>query len=196
MMEPLTLGRMTTPPGSILLLHGLGGSGEGSVRLLERNLRTRGWTDAVYLRPTLAAVHVVVPELAGEARFHQAREELETYLQGRVPQLTLGFSFGGLLAAFAPSPRRLAVCSPWHRLPADALARAAARPGWAVLQGGRDAVVPAEASLGALPLTVPRTLDPDGTHAFDEWMQRIALWTQAAWSAPAWSAPERGSGET
>lgn len=181
---------MATPPASILLLHGLGGSGEGSVRLLEEALRARGWTDAAYLRPTLAAVHRVEPERSGEVRFHQAREELEAYLQGRVPALTLGFSFGGLLAAFAPSPRRLAVCSPWHRLPADALARAAARPGWAVLQGGRDAVVPADASLGALPASVPRTLDPEGDHAFDGWMHRIALWTQAAWIAP-----ERGSNE-
>jgi alpha-beta hydrolase superfamily lysophospholipase len=172
---------MASPPSSILLLHGLGGSGEGSVKLLEAVLRERGWDAATYLRPTLATVHAALPARPDEQRFRQALHELEAFLGGRVPHLTLGFSFGGLLAAFAPSPRRLAVCSPWHRLPGEALSRAAASPGWAVLQGGRDTVVDADTSLAALPAGVPRTLDAEGTHGFDDWMDRIAAWTQATW---------------
>jgi alpha/beta superfamily hydrolase len=152
------------------------------VKLLEAALRKRGWDAATYLRPTLPTVHQAVPARPDEQRFRQALQEMEAFLAGRVPHLTLGFSFGGLLAAFAPSPRRLAVCSPWHRLPAEALARAAAKPGWAVLQGGLDTVVDAGTSLAALPVEVPRTLDAGGTHGFDDWMDRIAAWAQATWA--------------
>jgi hypothetical protein len=174
---------MASTPTSILLLHGLGGSGEGSVKVLEQTLRARGWEDATYLRPTLSAVHSVAPERLDEQRFRQALQEMEAHLNGRVPHLTLGFSFGGLLAAFAPSPRRMAVGSPWHRLPGDALSRAAGRPGWSVLQGALDTVVPPDVSLGALPKGVPATVDPLGTHAFDDWMDRIAAWVQSGWQA-------------
>ena len=174
---------MSSAPTSILLLHGLGGSGEGSVKLLEQTLRARGWDDTIYLRPTLAMVHEVIPERPAEQRFRQALREMETFLDGRVPHLTLGFSFGGLLAAFAPSTRRMAVCSPWHLLPADALIRASTRLGLAVLQGGLDTVVPQDQALESLPKNVTQTVDPEGTHAFDEWMDRIAAWTQTTWQA-------------
>lgn len=153
------------------------------MKLLEQTLRARGWDDAIYLRPTLAMVHEVIPERPAQQRFRQALLEMETFLDGRVPHVTLGFSFGGLLAAFAPSTRRMAVCSPWNLVPADALIRTSARPGLAVLQGGCDTMVSPESSLKALPINVPRTLDPEGTHAFDEWMDRIAAWTQTTWQA-------------
>ena len=174
---------MSSAPTSILLLHGLGGSGEGSVKLLEQTLRARGWDAASYLRPTLVMVHEVIPERPAEQRFRQALLEMETFLDERVPHLTLGFSFGGLLAAFAPSTRRMAVCSPWNLLPADALIRASTRPGLAVLQGGHDTVVPPDQALESLPKNVTRTVDTEGTHAFDEWMDRIAAWAQATWQA-------------
>jgi hypothetical protein len=44
-------------PSSILLLHGLGGSGEGSVKLLEQHLVNLGWEGARFLRPTISAVN-------------------------------------------------------------------------------------------------------------------------------------------
>lgn len=174
---------MAAAPSSILLLHGLGGSGEGSVKLLAQTLRATGWRESIILRPTLRAVHEVLPDRPAEQRFREALEEMEAGLEGGVPALTVGFSYGGLLAAFAPSARRLAVCSPWHRLPEEALARIAARPGLAVLQGGIDAVVPADLSLAALPTGIPAQVDAGGSHGFDAWMERIAAWVQAHWEA-------------
>lgn len=174
---------MATTPTSILLLHGFTGSGEGSVKQLEYALRKRGWDRTVYLRPTLMAVNEKLPERPDEQRFRQAVQEMETFLAGRVPHLTLGFSLGGLVAAFARSQRRMAVYSLWHRLSAEVLARIA-RPGLAVLQGGLDTTVPADQSLEALPGDVPRTLDSEGTHDFDAWMDRIAAWAQAIWDRP------------
>ena len=111
-------------PSSILLLHGLGGSGAGSVRLLEERLRADGWSGQVFLRPTLQAVHLPTPGKPMERVFVQAWDEMHAFLGTRVPHLTVGFSFGGLLAAFAPSPLRLSVCAPWAALPADALQKA------------------------------------------------------------------------
>lgn len=168
-------------PSSILLLHGLHGSGEGSVKLLEKVLRERGWEQGTYLRPTLAAVNQPGVEKPMDRVFAQAWEELNTLLAGRIPHLTIGFSFGGLLAALTPSPLRLSVCSPVAQIPVDMMIRVANRPGWQVLQGGRDEVVSAEENLAALPDRVPRTLDPEGTHQFDEWMSRIADWVLERW---------------
>jgi hypothetical protein len=170
-------------PSSILLLHGLGGSGLGSVRLLEERLRAGGWEDAVFLRPTLQAVHQPAQGKPMERVFVQAWDEMNAFLGSRVPHLTVGFSFGGLLAAFAPSPLRLSVCAPWAALPEDAIQRAAGRSGWRVLQGDRDVVVPPAPHLDVLPGHVPLTLDPQGTHDFDAWMDRIAEWVHASWEA-------------
>jgi len=169
-------------PSSILLLHGLGGSGQGSVRLLEERLQARGWAGPACLRPTLQAVHLPPADKPLDRVFVQAWDEMHAFLGPRVPHLTVGFSFGGLLAAFAPSPLRLCIAAPWAELPADAIRQAAARPGWRVLQGGRDLVVPPEPSLAALPEAVPRSLDPDGGHDFDAWMDRIADWVQESWN--------------
>ena len=44
-----------------------------------------------------------------------------------------------------------------------------------------DEVVSAEENLAILPERVPRTLDPLGTHSFDEWMDRIADWVVGCW---------------
>ena len=168
-------------PTSILLLHGLHGSGEGSVKLLEGKLRDLGWNEAAYLRPTLQALQQPTDNKPMERVFVQAWDEMNAYLGGRIPHLTLGFSFGGLLAPFSPSPLRLSVCSPWAKLPEDALHKASAQPGWRVLQGALDQVVLADANLAVLPDRVPRTLDAAGSHAFDAWMDRIAEWTRASW---------------
>ena len=169
-------------PSSILLLHGLGGSGAGSVRLLEERLRAQGWSGPVYLRPTLQAVHRPAQGKPMDRVFVQAWDEMNAFLGPRVPHLTVGFSFGGLLAAFSPSPLRLSVCAPWAELPADAIQKASAREGWRVLQGERDQVVKPE-HLAVLPEGLPLTLDPSGTHDFDAWMERIAAWIQDSWSA-------------
>lgn len=168
-------------PSSVLLLHGLRGSGEGSVKLLEQRLRGLGWEQATYLRPTLSAVHQPDPSLPMERVFVQGWDELNALLGTKVPHLAIGFSFGGLLAAYTPSPLRLSVCSPWARLPQDAIHRAAARTGWKVLQGGADVVVPALENLSVLPEHIAPTLDPDGSHDFDAWMDRIAAWVVRQW---------------
>jgi len=168
-------------PSSILLLHGLHGSGEGSVKLLEQALQARGWTRGTFLRPTLASVNRPEEGKPMERVFAQAWDELSNLLAGRIPHLTVGFSFGGGLAALAPSPLRLSVCSPLSRMPGEVISRCAARPGWRVLHGALDQVVPAEENLAVLPERVLRTLDPQGTHQFDEWMERIADWTVACW---------------
>jgi hypothetical protein len=152
----------------------------GSVRLLEEKLRAGGWNDAVYLRPTLQAVHKPTEGKPMDRVFVQAWDEMNAFLGSRVPHLTVGFSFGGLLAAFAPSPSRLSVCSPWDQLSADAIQKASVRPGWEVLHGAQDTVVPS-ASLAVLPEFIPRTLDAEGSHDFDAWMDRIALWVHASW---------------
>jgi hypothetical protein len=176
-------------PSSILLLHGLGGSGEGSVKLLEQHLRGLGWETSTYLRPTLAAVHAPEPDKPMDRVFVQAWEELNLLLAGRVPHLTVGFSFGGLLAAFTPSPLRLSVCSPWAKMSSDALQRAAHSDGWHILQGGADTVVPAEEHLAVIPTGITQTLDAGGSHDFDAWMDRIAAWTVSTWEA--WPLPSR-----
>jgi hypothetical protein len=168
-------------PSSVLLLHGLRGSGEGSVKLLEGHLRRLGWESSAFLRPTLAAVHQPEVGKPMDRVFVQAWEELNVLLAGRVPHLTIGFSFGGLLAAFAPSPLRLSVCSPWAALPPEAIQRAALRDGWHLLQGGADTVVPAREHLAVVPDRVPRTVDVGGSHDFDAWMDRIAAWTVSTW---------------
>jgi len=168
-------------PSSILLLHGLHGSGEGSVKLLEQALRDRGWDQGTYLRPTLAVVNRPEAEKPLERVFMQAWDELNTLLAGRIPHLSIGLSFGGGLAPLTASPLRLSVCSPLARVPVDVMTRIAPRPGWRVLQGAKDEVVLAEENLAALPSRVPRTLDPEGTHHFDEWMDRIADWIVACW---------------
>lgn len=170
-------------PSSILLLHGLGGSGLGSVRLLEERLLAGGWSGPVVLRPTLQAVHHPPEGKPMERVFVQAWDEMNAFLGSRVPHLTVGFSFGGLLAAFSPSPLRLSVCAPWAALPADAIQKASAREGWRVLQGGRDSIVAPGPNLEVLPESVPLTLDPEGGHDFDAWMDRIADWVLASWDA-------------
>ncbi len=168
-------------PSSILLLHGLGGSGEGSVKLLEQTLRKSGWDQATYLRPTLLAVHRPEPGKPMDRVFVQAWDELNAVLAGRVPHLCVGFSFGGLLAPFAPSPLRLSICSPLAKLPPDALQRAASREGWQILHGSLDTVVPADEHVAVLPEHVLRIADPTGSHDFDSWMDRIAAWVQTSW---------------
>jgi hypothetical protein len=170
-------------PSSILLLHGLGGSGLGSVRLLEERLQAGGWSGAVFLRPTLQAVHQPAEGKPMERVFVQAWDEMNAYLGSRVPHLTVGFSFGGLLAAYAPSPLRLSICAPWAELSADAIQKASARPGWRVLQGDMDSVVAPGPNLAVLPEAIPLTLDPQGSHDFDAWMDRIAEWVHASWDA-------------
>lgn len=99
-------------PSSILLLHGLGGSGQGSVALLEQRLKDMGWIDAAYLRPTLQVVHKPLEPFGGERTLGLAWKELNKVLDGRIPNLVVGFSFGGLLAGFSNAPLRLSVCSP------------------------------------------------------------------------------------
>lgn len=169
-------------PSSILLLHGLGGSGEGSVKVLEGRFRESGWTRATVLRPTLTAVNRTDLDLPVDQRFIRALQELEGFLGDRIPHLVLGFSFGGLLAAFAPPRVRLSVCSPWERLPSSALQKAGERQeGWSVLQGAKDSVVTAGPALAVLPPGVHPTLDTEGTHAFDDWMDRIAAWAMDRW---------------
>lgn len=168
-------------PSSILLLHGFRGSGEGSVKLLEQELRRQGWDTPTFLRPTLAAVNTPDPALPMDRVFVQGWDELNDLLGAKVPHLTVGFSFGGLLAAFTPSPLRLSVCSPWAKLPADALHRAASREGWRVLQGLADTVVPADENLAVLPAHIDRSMDPTGSHDFDTWMPRIAAWIIEQW---------------
>jgi len=170
-------------PSSILLLHGFRGSGEGSVKLLEQCLRRLGWEETTYLRPTLSSINKPDPELPMERVFVQGWDELNVLLGTKVPHLTIGFSFGGLLASFSPSPMRLSICSPWARIPLDALHRAASREGWQILQGGADKVVPAEEHLAVLPAHIARTLDPEGSHDFDAWMDRIALWVVHQWES-------------
>jgi hypothetical protein len=170
-------------PTSILLLHGLGGSGLGSVRILEERLKSAGWTDAVFLRPTLHAVNQPPEGKPMDRVFVQAWDEMNAFLGNRVPHLTVGFSFGGLLAAFSPSPLRLSICAPWCELSPDAIQRAASRPGWRVLQGAQDPVVPSERNLPLLPDSVHRTVDPLGDHDFDAWMDRIGQWIQGSWSS-------------
>ena len=152
------------------------------MRLLEERLQAGGWSGPAYLRPTLQAVHQPAEGKPMERVFVQAWDEMNAHLGSRVPHLTVGFSFGGLLAAYAPSPLRLSICAPWSELPADAIQKAASRPGWRILQGGRDSIVPPAPNLAALPEAVPVTLDPTGGHDFAAWMDRIAEWVQASWN--------------
>jgi pimeloyl-ACP methyl ester carboxylesterase len=166
-------------PSTILLLHGLGGSGEGSVRMLEERLRARGWGEARYVRPTVPSAQRTLAAEMDEARFKAALAEVEAALSGQTPDLAVGFSFGGLLAAFTPARLCLAVASPWHRLPREVLEARAAQGRLAALFGGKDSVVPLEANLAALPAAVSREVDPEGGHAFEAWMDRIAAWVQA-----------------
>lgn len=151
------------------------------MKLLEEKLRQNGFVSGSVVRPTLQAVHAPEPGMAPELIFKQAMGELDALLGSRVPHLTIGFSFGGLLAGFNTAPLRMAVCSPWGRLPSEALVRLGQRPGLLVLQGGADTVVVPPEHLPALPQGIPITLDPEGTHNFDAWMDRIAIWIQAGW---------------
>ena len=161
----------------------------GTVKVLEESLRAGGWADAVFLRPTLQAVHQPPAGKPMDRVFVQAWDEMNAFLGTRVPHLTLGFSFGGLLAAFAPSPLRLSVCSPWAQLSADAIQRAASRPEWRVLHGQDDTLVKPAEHLHLLPENIPMTLDAAGTHDFDAWMPRIVDWVHASWDAFQVSRP-------
>ena len=168
-------------PSSCLLLHGLGGSGQGSVAILERRLRDLGWTGTTYLRPTLQSVHAPAEPFDGEAALGLAWNELNGVLEGRTPNLVVGFSFGGLVAAFSPAPLRLSVCSPWACLAPSTLHRLTSRNGLAVLQGMKDTVVPPAEHLAALPPVIPLDQDAEGSHDFDAWMDRIAAWVLGSW---------------
>ena len=161
-------------PRTVLLLHGMRGSGQGSVSLLEMELRSLGWGEARFLRPTLPSVNSPGERPMDESYFRAALAEAKAACPPAV-DLVVGLSYGGLLAPFLDVPQRRSVCSPWKRLPAAVLQQISVRPGWAVLQGGLDSVVPPD-HLEAVPLSVPRQLDPEGTHQFDFWMQRIAAW--------------------
>jgi hypothetical protein len=109
-----------------------------------------------------------------EAFFHAALAEAKAACPPEV-NLVVGLSYGGLLTPFLVIPERRSVCSPWNRIPGEVLQELSSRPGWAVLQGGKDTVVTPD-HLEVLPISVPRHLDPDGTHQFDSWMKRIAAW--------------------
>lgn len=161
-------------PRTVLLLHGMGGSGQGSVSLLEMELRNLGWQETRFLRPTLPSVNAPGDRPMDEAFFRTALAEAKAACLHEV-DLVVGLSYGGLLAPFLDVPQRCSVCSPWNRLPREVLQGISALPGWAVLQGGLDTVVTPD-HLEALPPQVPRLLDPKGTHQFDSWMQRIAAW--------------------
>jgi hypothetical protein len=52
-----------------------------------------------------------------------------------------------------------------------------------VLQGDQDSIVTPGPNLAVLPETIPLTLDPQGSHDFDAWMDRIADWVRASWDA-------------
>ncbi len=161
-------------PRTVLLLHGMGGSGQGSVSLLEAELRLLGWHETRFLRPTLPTVNAPRERPLDEAYFRKALAEAQAECPPEV-DLVVGLSYGGLLAPFLDVPQRRSVCSPWKRLPPEILAHLATRPGWAVLQGGLDTLVTPD-HLEALPTEVTCYLDPEGTHQFDAWMPRIAAW--------------------
>ena len=161
-------------PRTVLLLHGMGGSGQGSVSLLEADLRALGWRGTRFLRPTLPSVNAPGERPLDEAFFRQALAEATAECPPDV-DLVVGLSYGAMLAPFLDVPLRRSVCSPWKRLPHEVMNHLAARPGWAVLQGGQDTLVTPD-HLEVLPAMVPRHLDPEGTHQFDTWMPRIAAW--------------------
>ena len=162
------------PPRTVLLLHGMGGSGQGSVSLLEAELRSLGWHETRFLRPTLSTVNAPGERPLDEAYFRKALAEAKAECPPDV-DLVVGLSYGGMLAPFLEVPQRRSVCSPWKRLPPEVLTRLATRPGWAVLQGGLDTLVTPD-HLEVLPMEVARQLDAVGTHQFDAWMPRIAAW--------------------
>ncbi len=165
-------------PRTILLLHGMHGSGRGSVSLLEAELRAQGWDHARYLRPTLPGVNTPGDGPQDEVFFRACLAQAQAACPPEV-DLVVGLSYGGLLAAFLDSPQRRSVCSPWGRLPSEALQGLVSRPGWVVLHGAKDTVVPLEV-LECLPAAIPRQVDAEGTHDFDAWMRRIASWVIAA----------------
>jgi hypothetical protein len=167
-------GDLMTTPHTVLLLHGMRGSGKGSVSLLETELRALGWNETRFLRPTLPSVNLPGDRPLDEGYFRVALDEARGACPPEV-DLVVGLSYGGLLAAFLDVPQRRSVCSPWNRLPGPVLQDLSARPGWAVLQGGKDTVVTPD-HLEALPAQVPWKLDPEGSHQFDSWMDRIATW--------------------
>lgn len=164
-------------PRTVLLLHGMGGSGQGSVSLLETELRAQGWHDTKFLCPTLPSVNAPRERPLDEAYFRKALEEAKAECPPEV-DLVVGLSYGGMLASFLEVPQRRSVCSPWKRLPAEVVHYLASRPGWAVLQGGLDTLVTPD-HLEAVPAHVPQDLDAEGTHQFDAWMPRIAAWVIA-----------------
>ena len=164
-------------PRTALLLHGLGGSGQGSVSLLEAELRALGWHDTRFIRPTLPSVNAPGDRPLDEYFFREALAEAKAACPPEM-DLVVGLSYGGMLAPFLEVPQRRSVCSPWKRMPVEAIQYLATRPGWTVLQGGMDTIVLPD-HLEALPVHVPRELDAEGTHQFDEWMPRIAAWVAA-----------------
>ena len=170
-------------PRTVLLLHGMGGSGQGSVSLLEAGLRLLGWQETRFLRPTLSTVNRPGERAFDETYFREALAEAQAACPPDV-DLVVGLSYGGMLAPFLEAPRRCSVCSPWKRLPPEVFAHLAARPGWAVLQGGRDTLVTPD-HLEVLPPSVPRHLEAEGTHQFDAWMSQIAAWVIATQATPA-----------
>jgi hypothetical protein len=113
-----------------------------------------------------------------EAYFRDALAEAKAECPLEV-DLVVGLSYGGILAPFLEVPQRRSVCSPWKRLPPATLGHLGDRPGWAVLQGGLDTLVTPD-HLEVLPVRVPRQLDAEGTHQFDAWMPRIAVWAMGA----------------
>jgi hypothetical protein len=165
-------------PRTVLLLHGMTGSGKGSVSLLEKELQALGWRETRFLRPTLPSMNAPGGRPMDETFFRAALTEAKAECPSGV-DLVVGLSYGGLLAAFLDVPLRRSVCSPWARLPKEAVERISALPGWAVLQGGMDTVVMPR-HLESLPFHVPRKVDPEGTHQFDSWMKRIAAWVAEA----------------
>ncbi len=173
-----------TAPDSVLLLHGLGGSGVGSVRLLEEALRARGWSETRFQRPTLMRVRERRNGDSVERLVEEAADELAAWsasLALEPPILVVGLSAGGLVAASSAAPWRIGVASPWGAFDGATLDRLCSWPGFSAVHGARDEVVPCEAHLGRLPPSVGRTVDPSGSHDFDAWRDRIADAVVAHW---------------
>lgn len=159
-------------PDVVLLLHERGGSPDGAVALIERELRTRGWDhDTRYLRPA-----VDFSDLAA-FRAWLVRERVS-------PMLAVGVHEGGLFAIETDAPTRIGVASPWAAIPPTDRARLAAWPGWMAVHGGRDRVAPAVSNLAALPPTAARLADPEAGHEIEPWAGRIADGIMRLWNAP------------
>jgi len=169
-------------PDVVLLLHELDGSGDGTPALLERELRARGWTETVFLRPTLqlgATLGVNAADLFARAREAMAAELARA---GTTPMLVIGLRESGLLAAVHEAPWRIGVGSPWSLLPPGTLAREASSPGLFAIFGETDTEMLKE--LAALPREVPRLVDPEGGRDLSAWVGRIADGVFRLWTAP------------